>query len=258
MDELGGIGFDQRAWNDTDLPAPPPETMHEIRSRAVARAAAIDVEAAVAKRDERVPLFNAEQRSAFDAIVADIRESRDATIPPRARLHYVDGPGGSGKTFLYEGVIHEVHAENEIALACAFSGIAATLLPGGVTAHKLFGAGPNVSADTPSQVGAHTAQAEILRRARVVLWDEAGMSPKALFAYADKVLQDLTGNVGVPFGGKIVVVGGDWRQILPVVPFGDRAEVIAATLQMHYTWRENRFRLHRLVSNMRAATAATT
>ena len=60
------------------------------------------------------------------------------------------------------------------------------------------------------------------------------MTSKGLFAYADRVLQDLTGN-NVPFGGKVVVLGGDWRQILPVVPFGDRADVIAATLQMHYT-----------------------
>ena len=50
----------------------------------------------------------------------------------------------------------------------------------------------------------------------------------------------------VLFGGKVVVVGGDWRQILPVVPFGDRTQVIAATLQSHYVWRENRFVLHRL------------
>ena len=114
----------------------------------------------------------------------------------------------------------------------------------------------DVTGDTPSRIGAHTAQATVLRAARVIVWDEASMTPKSLFAYADAVLQDLTGNKGVPFGGKIVVVGGDWRQILPVVPFGDRAETIAATIQMHYTWREKRFRMFPLTRNMRVATAS--
>ncbi len=68
-------------------------------------------------------------------------------------------------------------------------------------------------------------------------------------------MQDLTGNVGVPFGGKILVLGGDWRQTLPIVPFGDRAETVAATLQQHYTWRQGLFQKYRLTVNMRAATS---
>ena len=33
----------------------------------------------------------------------------------------------------------------------------------------------------------------------------------------DKILQDIMHN-GNPFGGKVIVFGGDFRQILPVVP----------------------------------------
>ena len=50
------------------------------------------------------------------------------------------------------------------------------------------------------------------------------MTPKDLFAYADRVLQDLTGNDGVPFGGKIVVVGGDWRQNRGQIQASNRPE----------------------------------
>jgi ATP-dependent DNA helicase PIF1 len=34
----------------------------------------------------------------------------------------------------------------------------------------------------------------------------------------------------IPFGGKVVVLGGDFRQILPVIPKGTRQEVVNSTI----------------------------
>lgn len=45
-------------------------------------------------------------------------------------LFFLDGPGGTGKTYLRKLI------QNEIGLAVASSGIAATLLDGGHTAHS--------------------------------------------------------------------------------------------------------------------------
>jgi ATP-dependent DNA helicase PIF1 len=53
---------------------------------------------------------------------------------------------------------------------------------------------------------------------------------------------------GLPFGGK-VVFGGDFRQVLPVVTRGTRAQVIDATLQRSYLWEK--IRKIRLSRNMR-------
>ncbi len=39
---------------------------------------------------------------------------------------FLDGPGGSGKTFLYEALIHYVHGKGKIALACAIAASAGT------------------------------------------------------------------------------------------------------------------------------------
>ena len=36
-----------------------------------------------------------------------------------------------------------------------------------------------------------------------------------------------------PFGGKVVLFGGDFRQILPVIPGATRQEVLHATLTLH-------------------------
>ena len=40
----------------------------------------------------------------------------------------------------------------------------------------------------------------------------------------DRSLQDIIG-CDLPFGGKVMVFGGDFRQILPAVPRGTRAQI---------------------------------
>lgn len=38
---------------------------------------------------------------------------------------------------------------------------------------------------------------------------------------------------GMPFGGKVMLFGGDFRQVLPVVLRGTRAQITDATLLDH-------------------------
>ena len=51
---------------------------------------------------------------------------------------FLDAPVGTGKTFLISHLLVEIRSRNCIALAVASSGIAATLLDGGRTAHSAF------------------------------------------------------------------------------------------------------------------------
>ncbi|XP_066351522.1 ATP-dependent DNA helicase PIF1-like [Miscanthus floridulus] len=62
-------------------------------------------------------------------------------------------------------------------------------------------------------------------------------------------LQDIM-NCELPFGGKVMVFGGDFRQVLPVVTRGTRAQVTDATFQRSYLWDSMRKIL--LTRNMRA------
>ena len=48
----------------------------------------------------------------------------------------MDGPGGTGKSFLLDLLAASVRAEGEIALCVASSGIAALLMQGSTTAHR--------------------------------------------------------------------------------------------------------------------------
>uniref|UniRef100_A0A453ESA5 ATP-dependent DNA helicase n=1 Tax=Aegilops tauschii subsp. strangulata TaxID=200361 RepID=A0A453ESA5_AEGTS len=56
----------------------------------------------------------------------------------RGGILFVDGPGGTGKTFLYMALLATVRGQGKIAVATATSGVAASIMPGGRTAHSRF------------------------------------------------------------------------------------------------------------------------
>eukprot|EP00267_Zea_mays_P053315 XP_020406428.1 uncharacterized protein LOC103652081 [Zea mays] len=92
--------------------------------------------------------------------------------------------------------------------------------------------------------------AELLRKASLIIWDEASMTKRQAVEALDNSMRDIMGRPALPFGGKTIVFGGDFRQVLPVVRKGSRAQVVAYSLRMSYLW-ESMSHL-KLVSNMRA------
>jgi len=55
--------------------------------------------------------------------------------------------------------------------------------------------------------------------------------------------------VNIPFGGKVVVLGGDPKQILPVVQNGSKSQIINASIIKSYLW--NNVKILFLTENMR-------
>jgi len=51
----------------------------------------------------------------------------------------------------------------------------------------------------------------------------------------DRTLRDIM-QIDAPFGGKLMVLGGDFRQVLPVIPRGGPAEVVAACIDRASFW----------------------
>lgn len=74
--------------------------------------------------------MNSEQRIIYDEIVSAIYNVPNEVTQTRNNFSFVDGPGGTGKTFLYNALLARVCSNSQIASACAPSKIAATLLPG--------------------------------------------------------------------------------------------------------------------------------
>ncbi|KAL5718796.1 DNA helicase [Ranunculus cassubicifolius] len=65
----------------------------------------------------------------------------------------------------------------------------------------------------------------------------------------DRSLQDITGMNEI-FGGKVFIMGGDFRQVLPVIPQGSRTEIINSCIRNSYLWEH--IQIIRLQQNMRA------
>lgn len=95
----------------------------------------------------------------------------------------------------------------------ASSGIASLLLPGGRTAHSRFKIPVEVDGYTSCNISKRTDLAKLIDQADVIVWDEAPMSHKHIFETVDKIFKDLMNSEDKVFGGKTILLGGDFRQV---------------------------------------------
>ncbi len=153
------------------------------------------------------------------------------------KTFFVDGLGGAGKTFLYGCLLSRVCSTGDIALSMASSGIVALLLEGGCTAHSHFKIPvAGLCGSSACYVPLNSPQAALIRVACLIMWDEAPMAHKHVFEAVNRTFQHVMGVVDpalkdMLFGGKVVIMGGDFRQILHVVPRGTRGQIVDASLK---------------------------
>nr|GEY40100.1 hypothetical protein [Tanacetum cinerariifolium] len=72
--------------------------------------------------------LNVDQKDAYDEIIRYVNNNDSGVF-------FIDGPGGTGKTYLYNALLAEVRSCGSVALATASSGAAANNFPGGRTTH---------------------------------------------------------------------------------------------------------------------------
>nr|XP_045089630.1 uncharacterized protein LOC123497280 [Aegilops tauschii subsp. strangulata] len=187
--------------------------------------------------------LNLEQRAAYDEILLAVERGDGGVF-------FIDGPRGIGKTFLYRAILAKVRGEGKIAIATATSGVAASIMPGGRTAHSRFKIPLSCDDGALCSFTKQSGTAKLLRMASLILWDEASMTKRQAVEALENSMRDIMGIRDRPFGGKTVVFGGDFRQVLPVVRRGSRGEIIDASLRNSHLWK-GMLQL-RLITNMRA------
>ncbi|CAN0924936.1 ATP-dependent DNA helicase PIF1 [Linum grandiflorum] len=96
-----------------------------------------------------------------------------------------------GMAPLIRTTISRVRSLGQIAIVVASSGIAATLLPGGVTAHSQFKIPIEVDHASTCAIKKGTTLARLLQLATLIVWDEAPMVHKYSFEAVDRTLCDL-------------------------------------------------------------------
>lgn len=142
-----------------------------------------------------------------------------------------------------------MNSKRENVISVAWTGIAATLLSNGKTAHSTFHIPLELNEHSESSLGLNTNKAAKLRNAKLIIWDEASMVPKYALRVVDNLLRDIM-QVDIPFGGKIVILGGDFRQIPPVKTHATKIEIIENSITQSELWKY--FHIMKLNENMRA------
>lgn len=130
-------------------------------------------------------------------------------------IYFLDAPGGTEKTYLISLILATIRSNSNIALEMASSGIAATLLDGGRTAHSALKLPLNMQMiETPKcNISRASAMAKVLQQCKIIVWDECTMAHKKSLEALDGTLQDLRSNQR-PLGGALILLSGDFRQTL--------------------------------------------
>ncbi|GJX03012.1 ATP-dependent DNA helicase PIF1-like protein [Tanacetum coccineum] len=146
-----------------------------------------------------------------------------------------------GKAFLYKTLTAALRSKGHIVLNVASSGIAALLLDGGRISHSRFVIPINIMEDSLCTITADSDLADLIHETKLIIWDEAPMVHRHCFEAFDRTLRDIAtctyNNFSDKvFGGKVIVFGGDFRKILPVIPNGTRQDDVYASLNKSYLW----------------------
>ncbi|CAN6907960.1 unnamed protein product [Brassica oleracea] len=239
---LKSNGTSLEAWES--MPKPISDfNHHENENVLIMDELAYDKEQLKAEHDRDFLKLTAEQREIYDEVLGAVLEKKGGVF-------FVYGFGGTGKTFLWRLLSAAIRYRGEICLCTASSGIASLLLPRGRTAHSRFGIPINPDDFSTCTLIPGSDQANLIKAASLIIWDEAPMMSKHCFESLDRSMTDIVGNKdNLPFAGKVVVLGGDFRQVLHVIHGAGRAEIVLESLNSSYLWKHVKVLI--LTKNMR-------
>lgn len=186
---------------------------------------------------------NQEQKTIIDTILLSVQGSSNQ------KVFCLSAHAGCGKTFVQKAILCKLRSLNISCLPCAFSGIAASLLDGGRTLHHRFGLPIPILENSVSSITANSAKGDAIRNSTLILIDEISMCPVYALQTIDRLLRDFCDSSQM-FGGKTVLLCGDFRQTLPVITRASRAVTVENCVKYFPGW--NQIKQLKLSTNMRA------
>ncbi|XP_024995842.1 uncharacterized protein LOC112528991 [Cynara cardunculus var. scolymus] len=169
-------------------------------------------------------------------------------------VFFVFGHGRTGKTFLWKILAAPIRSKGELVLNVAFSGITSLLLTSGRTTHSRFQIPLILNEDSLCHMKPDSDIASLIKKTTLIIWYEAPMVHKHALEALDRSMNDIfntqrSGDSHMLFGGKVIVFGGDFRQILPIIHNAGRQYIVNASLSSSYIWEK--CKVLRLTRNMR-------
>ena len=207
---LHGSNKSLRDW--PTMPLPQNDWAAAVGNRLIAEQRSYNIDEQAQLATQRIQTLNAAQRSSFDAIV-------DAVESQSGQTFFLHGPGGTGKTYVYNTLCYFLRGQGKIVLCVASSGIASLLLMGGRTSHSTFKIPIEIHESSTCAIPRNSDLAELIHSTDLVIWDEAPMQHRHIHEAVDRTFQDIR-HSDKQFGGLTIVFGGDFKQILPVIVKG--------------------------------------
>ncbi|XP_016206006.1 ATP-dependent DNA helicase PIF1-like [Arachis ipaensis] len=229
------------------MPYPSENLVSSLEDRIIMEELNFDVNALANELGGYLERLTDEQKFAYDQIISAVSGNIGG-------LFFLYGQGGCGKIFLWLTISCSIRSKGGIVLNVASSGIAALLLPNGRTAHSRFKIHLTINEDSLCSIKQGSPLARLISKSKLIIWDEAPMISKYCYETLDKCLRDIlrcsdSYNAHLQFGGKVVVLGGDFRQILPVISRGSRQDIIQFSINSSYLWHN--CKVLKLTKNMR-------
>nr|GEX34994.1 ATP-dependent DNA helicase PIF1-like [Tanacetum cinerariifolium] len=180
-----------------DLPQPNPNLLTNLDNRLLREALSFYANKSKVEHEKLHSMLNPKQRLIYEQII-------DSVHNEKGQFCFIHGPGGTWKMFLYKTIIARLRSEQMIVLTVVSS--------------------------------------ELLQHVRLIIWDEAPMTQRYAFKALDKTLQYILGYKNQArrnriFRGMTVLLGGDFHQILPVIPNAKRPEIVAE-MYLDFTLRK--------------------
>jgi hypothetical protein len=105
---------------------------------------------------------------------------------------FIDGPGGTGKTYIENLIFNVVRSCGDIALVIASSGIATLLLSRGRMAHLYLKILIVLDRTSFCCINKQDDLTTLIRQTKLILWDETPMTNKLTCEAMDQTLRDFT------------------------------------------------------------------
>ena len=147
---------------------------------------------------------------------------------------FLTGKAGTGKST----VLRRFQAEcNRECVFLAPTGIAAINIDG-ATIHSFFQLKPALLTPDSIEEISNKRRIKMIREVETIVIDEVSMVRSDLFAAIDKRLRQITHN-GSPFGGKQIILVGDFFQLPPVVKTETESDYLNREFGGHYAFQTN-------------------
>ncbi|XP_024007954.1 uncharacterized protein LOC112083963 [Eutrema salsugineum] len=225
---------DRSLMDFSDMPKPNKTILEEINNSKLTQEFHFNITEEKELHEKLLKKLNKDQKIVYDSVLKSV-------LNQEGKLFFIYGAGGTGKTFLYKTIISALRSMEKMVMPVASSAIAALLLPGGRTAHSRFKIPLTLHEDSVCDINTGSKLAHLLSQVDLIIWDEAPMAHRHTFEALDRTMRDILSKgekaaLGKTFGGKTVLLGGDFRQILPVIPQGTRQETVSAAINRSYLW----------------------